>query len=193
MKKHPVSSMIEADTSRMKFIVDCMLGKLAKWMKILGFDVLYFSKIEDIELVSRARKEARILLSRDHALLARARDLKKLFIESEAWEDQVHQVADFFCLWDEMKPYSRCLECNVGLKPLAKSQAANLVAPFVLEKADSFAICPACGRVFWPGTHFEEMESKVSEILDRRGTDSSGWRKKRKGTPRPRPKANNQT
>ena len=80
----------------MKFIADCMLGKLAKWLKILGFDVLYFSKIKDEELLSHARKENRVLLSRDHALLDRARGLKKLFIEAETWEEQVRQVLDFF-------------------------------------------------------------------------------------------------
>lgn len=167
----------------MKFIVDCMLGKLAKWLKI-GFDVLYFPKIGDQELLSQARKEGRSLLTRDHALLDRAKGIKKLFIESEAWEDQVSQVADFFCLWGEVAPYSRCLECNVKLKPLPKSQAANLVAPFVLEKRDSFAICPACGRVFWPGTHFEEMETRLSEILDKKGTHPGARLKMQGSAPR---------
>jgi len=152
----------------MEFIADCMLGKLAKWLKILGFDVLYFSKIEDKELLAHVRKEGRVLLSRDHALLDRARGLKKLFIESEAWEDQVRQVLDHFKLWGEVEPYSRCLGCNAKLKPLPKAQAANLVAPFVLQKTDSFAICPSCGQVFWPGTHFDDMEDKLAEILDKK-------------------------
>jgi hypothetical protein len=152
----------------MEFIADCMLGKLAKWLKILGFDVLYFPKIEDKELLAHARKEGRVLLSRDHALLDRARGLKKLFIESEAWEDQVRQVLDHFDLWGEVAPYSRCLGCNAKLKPLPKSQAANLVAPFVLKKADSFAICPSCGQVFWPGTHFDDMEDKLAAILEKK-------------------------
>ncbi len=149
----------------MEFIVDCMLGKLAKWLKILGFDVLYFPKIEDKDLLSHARKEGRTLLSRDHALLDRARDLKKLFIDSEEWEEQVQQVLKFFGLWDSVAPYSRCLDCNAKLKPLPKSRAANLVAPFVLKKADSFALCPSCGRVFWPGTHFGDMEDKLASLL----------------------------
>jgi uncharacterized protein with PIN domain len=152
----------------MEFVADCMLGKLAKWLKILGFDVLYFPKIEDKELLARARKEGRILLSRDHALLDRARELKKLFIESEAWEDQVRQVLNHFKLWGEVEPYTRCLGCNAKLRPLPKAQAANLVAPFVFQKADSFAICPSCGQVFWPGTHFDDMEDKLAEILERK-------------------------
>jgi len=152
----------------MEFIADCMLGRLAKWLKILGFDVVYFPKIEDKALLSHARKQGRVLLSRDLALLDRAKGLKKLFIESEAWEDQVRQVLDHFNLWGEVAPYSRCLSCNVKLKPLPKAQAVNLVAPFVFQKADSFAICPSCGQVFWPGTHFDDMEDKLGEILDKR-------------------------
>jgi len=149
----------------MTFVVDCMLGKLAKWLKILGFDVLFFPKAEDDDLLSIARREERTLLSRDRALLARAKGLTKLLIESEVWEDQLRQVLDRFKLRDLARPYSRCVECNAALKPLTKSQAAPLVTPFVLEHAESFAVCPACGRVYWPGTHFNDMEAKLAEIL----------------------------
>jgi len=149
----------------MTFVVDCMLGKLAKWLKILGFDALFFPKAEDDVLLDLARREGRTLVSRDHALLARARGLPALLIESEIWEDQVRQVLGRFNLYEAARPYSRCIECNAELKPLPKSKAANLVTPFVYERADSFAICPSCGRVFWPGTHFDEMEAKLAGLL----------------------------
>ena len=142
-----------------------MLGKLAKWLKILGFDVLFFPKAEDDELLTIARRDGRTLLTRDRALLGRAKGLTKLLIESETWEDQVRQVIYKFELRADARPYSRCVECNTALKPLAKSEAANLVTPFVLEHAASFAVCPTCARVYWPGTHFEDMEAKLSEIL----------------------------
>ncbi|MGA2586263.1 MAG: Mut7-C RNAse domain-containing protein [Candidatus Aminicenantales bacterium] len=149
----------------MTFLVDCMLGKLAKWLKILGFDVLYFPKADDDDLLALARREGRTLLSRDHALLARAKGLTALLIESETWENQVRQVLGRFDLYPEARPYSRCVECNAGLKPLSKSQAANLVTPFVHEREETFAICPSCGRVFWPGTHFNGMEEKIDGLL----------------------------
>jgi len=151
----------------MDFVVDCMLGKLAKWLKILGFDVLYYSRAEDDDLLAAARKDGRTLLSRDRALLGRARRLAKLLVESERWPDQVRQVLDHFGLYDDVRPYSRCLTCNTVLKPLPKSQAANLVPASVLERADSFALCPSCGRVYWPGTHFDDMAAKVGEIVKR--------------------------
>ena len=149
----------------MRFIVDCMLGKLARWLKILGFDVVYFPKIEDSELLTLAQKERRILLTRDNMLLKKAKAAKSLFIESEVWKKQVEQVFEEFNLWEKAKPYSRCIECNIELKSLSKRKAENLVTPFVFEHASSFALCPRCGRVFWQGTHFQDMEFRIEEIL----------------------------
>jgi len=163
----------------MIFIVDCMLGKLAKWLKILGFDSLYFSKIEDSDLLALARKEGRVLLSRDNELIDKSRDIQTLFIKSENWNIQVEQVLDDFNLWKDISPYSRCIECNVRLKDLPKSRARNLVAPFVLEQADSFSICTGCGRIFWKGTHHQDMEFKIEEILrKKKKREAAGLQKK---------------
>jgi len=153
-----------------KFVADCMLGRLAKWLKILGFDVVYFSKAEDSDLVALAGREGRVLLTRDTGLIERtAKRPNRLFVRSDGWEDQVVQVLDELGLWDEVRPNSRCLECNLALKPLEKERARNLVTPFVLEHAASFAMCPECGRVFWQGTHYGDMERKIAKLLARRG------------------------
>ena len=149
----------------MRFIVDCMLGKLAKWLKILGFDALFFSKIEDEELLAIARKEKRILLTRDTGLIQKAKHIETLFLESENWRQQVGQVLEHFDLWGKIDSHTRCIACNVELKSLPKKNAKNLVTPFVYKHADSFALCPGCGRVFWRGTHFKDMEHEIEEIL----------------------------
>lgn len=154
----------------MKFIVDCMLGKLAKWLKILGFDTLYFSKIEDENFLKLAAQEARIILTRDTGLIQKSGQMKHLFICSENWQEQLQQVLTAFDLWNKVKPNSRCLECNVELKSLSRQSAKNLVAPFIYENARSFAICPQCGRVYWQGSHYQEMEAKIQEILSKRKT-----------------------
>jgi len=150
----------------MRFIVDCMLGKLAKWLKILGFDALFFSKIEDDELLTIARKEGRILLTKDTGLIQQAKDVETLFLESEERQDQVQQVLEHFNLREKVNPHTRCIDCNMVLKNLPKKNAKNLVSAFVFDKADSFALCPNCGRVFWRGTHFKDMEAKIQEILN---------------------------
>jgi uncharacterized protein with PIN domain len=154
----------------MTFVADCMLGKLAKWLRILGFDVLYFSKAEDPDLVAIARREGRVLLTRDTGLIERtARRPNRLFIRSIAWEDQVVQVLDELGLWDEVAPNTRCIACNLPLKLLSREQVRNLVTPYVGERAASFAVCPGCERVFWQGTHYGDMERKIEKLLERRG------------------------
>jgi uncharacterized protein with PIN domain len=151
----------------MKFVVDGMLGKLAKWLKILGFDVLFFSNADDDTLLNLARREGRTLLSRDLGLIARAKGVKSLAIESENWEEQVRQVLDHFNLRSQVRPYTRCLECNTLLKILPKRMAVNLVTPFVYEQGSSFAICASCGRVYWQGTHFEAMRAEIERLLEK--------------------------
>jgi len=149
----------------MKFIADCMLGKLAKWMKILGFDTLFFSRMEDEALISIARKEERILLTRDTGIINKALDFQALFIESENWREQVRQVLHDLGIRNEVKPYSRCIQCNNLLKEVSKPGIKNLVTPFVYEHAQVFSLCPNCGRVFWHGTHFRDMEVKLEQLL----------------------------
>jgi uncharacterized protein with PIN domain len=159
----------------MTFVADCMLGRLAKWLRILGFDVLYFSRAEDKELVDIARREGRVLLTRDTGLIEKtAKRPNRLFVRSDDWEDQVAQVLDEFGLWDEVRPNTRCIECNLPLKALARERARNLVTPYVLEHASSFSVCPGCDRVFWQGTHTGDMERKIERLLDRHKKNIAG-------------------
>lgn len=153
----------------MKFAVDCMLGKLAKWLKILGFDAAYFSRIDDDDLLRLARKEKRTLLTRDTGLMRRAGEGRALFIESDEWETQVKEVLAAFNLRGQVSLHSRCIVCNLKLKPVSKNRAKNLVTPHIWEHAAGFALCPVCGRVFWKGTHSRHMEEKLSMILTRSG------------------------
>jgi hypothetical protein len=153
----------------MTFVADCMLGRLAKWLKILGFDVLYFSKAEDKDLADLSRREDRVLLTRDTGLIEKtAKRSNRLFVRSDDWEDQVVQVLDDLGLWDDVRPNTRCIECNLPLKALARERARNLVTPYVSEHASTFAICPGCNRVFWQGTHYGDMERKIERLLERR-------------------------
>jgi len=158
----------------MTFVADCMLGRLAKWLKILGFDVLYFSKAEDKDLIDISRREGRVLLTRDTGLIEKTKKQKsRFFVASDDWRDQIVQILDAFNLWQDIRPNSRCIACNLALKALPKGRARNLVTPYILEHAESFALCPGCGRVFWQGTHFGDMEKKIGEILSRRPKEGS--------------------
>jgi uncharacterized protein with PIN domain len=153
----------------MKFAVDCMLGKLAKWLRILGFDAVFFPRISDDDLLALAAEEGRTLLTRDTGLIQRAGHLPRLFITSEDWKSQVDQVLGHFNLTEHVKPFSRCLRCNRALIDLPKARARNLVTPHVFEQAENFALCPDCGRVYWKGTHLRDMDARLREILGEEG------------------------
>ena len=149
----------------MDFAVDCMLGKLARWLRLLGFDTLYFRYIQDAALLQLSQKEGRILLTRDRDLTKRAGQERSLFILSEKWRDQLEQVLAAFDLKERVRVFSRCLECNHPLKSLSKTEARNLAPPHVLETVQRFSLCPACSRVYWRGSHQQRMQSMIEQIL----------------------------
>ena len=151
----------------MTFVADCMLGRLARWLRVLGFDVLYFPRIEDASLLAIARREGRVLLTRDTGLVERAGAFPALLVASEKWEDQIVQVLTTFRLKDVVAPHTRCLDCNAPLKPVPKERARNLAAPFVVEHGDAFALCPACGRLYWKGSHAADMEARICRIMNK--------------------------
>jgi uncharacterized protein with PIN domain len=146
------------------FIVDGMLGRLAKWLRILGFDAR-FTPMDDTLILAEARRDGRVLLTRDRELVRRARSHPALLLESLHWPDQVRQVLDHFDLRGQTRPFSRCLECNVPLEAMPREAAVRLVPRHVLERSPAFALCPLCGRVFWSGTHQVAMERTLRELL----------------------------
>ncbi len=151
----------------MRFLADCMLGRLARWLRILGFDTAFHRKTNDIGPFAAARFDGRFLLTRNTALAGPdGRGTNCLVIGSEDWRLQVVQVLDDLGLWDDIRPNSRCVVCNAELKRLERERAVNLVTPYVLEHGSAFSLCPDCGRVYWKGTHCSDMEYRLSSIID---------------------------
>ncbi|MFQ6102300.1 MAG: Mut7-C RNAse domain-containing protein [Anaerolineae bacterium] len=155
-------------SASLRLLADGMLGRLAKWLRLLGYDTAYENDADDAELARRARAESRILLTRDHELAAR-RGLRTLLIQSEVLEEQVREVQD--ALGPPPHPaLSRCSVCNVVLEAISPDEIADRVPPFVLQTQTKFRRCPGCGRVYWPGTHLqamrEQMERFTTEGLD---------------------------
>ncbi len=145
------------------FLADGMLGRLARWLRLLGYDTAYENDADDLELARRARAEGRILLTRDRSLAAR-RGLRTLLIESEQVREQVRQVVE--TLGPPPSPaLSRCSLCNVPLSPATPQQVADRVPPYVLQTQKRFGICPTCGRIYWAGTHLQHMKRYLGESL----------------------------
>jgi len=146
----------------MRFLADCMLGTLAKWLRILGYDTAYYAKLDDNELVRLARAERRVLLSRDTRLLRR-KGLRGLLIKSQNVEEQLAQVLDAFDLPAD-NPFSRCPVCNTLLEKVPRHEAWGQVPPFVFQTQDRFSLCPECSRFYWRGTHWQHMLEQVEKL-----------------------------
>jgi len=150
----------------MKFLCDDNLGKLAKWLRILGYDTLFFDPIGDGELVSRALKENRVVLSRDTHLSRFKLKLgeRLLLIKSDKPLEQLKQVMEHFKLKPEKNLlFSRCLICNQVLERVEKEMIKDRLYPYVYQTQNNFVHCPQCDRIFWPATHVEKMMKTLSE------------------------------
>jgi len=149
-----------------KFFADSMLGTLARWMRTLGYDVLYDSAIEDGALLLKAAEEGRLVLTRDTLLMKRrAARGRAVFIESEELGVQLRQVAALFPIEKE-KLLTRCLRCNAVLERIEKQAVKDRVPPYVFETQDGFSTCPTCKRVYWGATHRERMLEDLMKLLE---------------------------
>ena len=153
-----------------RLLADAMLGRLARWLRLMGYDTAYDNVSEDRELARRSRAEGRVLLTRDHELAGRS-GLRSLLIESEVLEEQIEQVQA--ALGPPPLPtLSRCSVCNEPLIEATAEQAARLVPPFVSRTQSQFRRCPRCERVYWPGSHVEGMADAVQAF--RNGAEAEG-------------------
>jgi uncharacterized protein with PIN domain len=143
-----------------KFIADVMVGKLARWLRVLGIDVVYSNAFEDDDIVRIAGKEHRIILTRDTRLAARHMDTRCLLIESDDYRMQLRQVIEAFDL-KNFSIFSRCLDCNTVLQDVDKESVFDKVPPYVYLTQTKFAQCSSCGRVYWHGTHADEMQKRI--------------------------------
>lgn len=158
-----------------KFVVDQMLGRLAKWLRVLGFDTLYSTSLDDPDLARLALAEDRILLTRD-TQLARRRRLRCLLVRSDDPREQLRQVVEELCLPLPAEPLTRCLRCNELLADVDKTFVEARLPPYVRLTQEHFRRCAACGRVYWRGTHWERMHRALVELAGPReaGSDTEG-------------------
>lgn len=142
-----------------------MLGSLAKWMRILGFDTAYNNRINDQELVERCLNEDRIALTRDRRLVRRrALRYRHLLIEGDDLGGQIGQVLRKFPEPPREDLFSRCLRCNVLLVPLERERARDQVPLYVFRTQESFKRCPQCGRILWKGTHRNQILEQLRKM-----------------------------
>ncbi|HJQ85257.1 MAG TPA: Mut7-C RNAse domain-containing protein [Candidatus Binatia bacterium] len=147
----------------MRFAVDRMLGRLARWLRILGHDVAYGPHLAGATLVACARREERFLLTRDTRLVRR-RDLPRhLLVASDRFRDQLCEVAAVVPLGGA-GVLRRCLDCNRPLQDVPRERVRERVPPFVWETAERFLACARCRRVYWPATHRAHVLAELAAL-----------------------------
>lgn len=147
----------------MKFIADVMLGRLAKRLRLLGFDVLYDRTLEDNDIIRLSLEQDRVILTRDLELAARPLATNHLVIQSDQVSDQVEQTLAAFRLESHIAPLGRCSVCNETLSSISKEDAKDRVPLHVYETILLFLHCPLCGRMYWKGTHVRKMTLPVGK------------------------------
>lgn len=151
-------------TSERKFAADRMLGRLVKWLRIIGEDVIYGQHLSGYGLIRAARAEERLILTRDRGLRHK-QPPAFLFIESDHYRDQLRQVVRECGLKVvEANLFSRCLQCNTVLRPRPRETLATVVPPYVLSSQEKFFSCPSCRRVYWPATHHARMLDELRNL-----------------------------
>jgi uncharacterized protein with PIN domain len=160
-----VQSSAADPASSPRFFADAMLGRLARWLRILGYDTSYEAHVEDAALVRRAVQEKRVILTRDRALPEEFRVPALVLVEAERPAEQLRELVTRLGLDTEGRLFTRCSRCNAELEPVPRSQIAERVPARVLRDHERFKHCPGCGRVYWEGSHVDRIRSAIRRAL----------------------------
>lgn len=146
------------------FLLDNHLGRLAAYLRLLGFDCLYETNYDDAELAGILQQEERILLSRDRRLLMRKVVNHGYCLRSLNSMEQLAEVIERFNLRKRITPFHRCVHCNHPLEPVSKEAILDRLEPLTKQYFDEFHICPACKQIYWKGSHYDRMQGLIEQI-----------------------------
>ena len=153
----------------MKFVLDGMLGKLARWLRMLGHDVKYSNSSDDAQLLAMAKKEQRILLTRDFELYqhATAKGVDAFYMEGQTEAERLAELAGRFDVELEIDmATSRCPKCNTRVKPVSKEEVEGKVEKSTFEHYSEFWKCPKCGQIYWQGAHWTKIRKTLKEAAE---------------------------
>jgi uncharacterized protein len=155
-------------TDRPRFITDQNVGKLTKFLRLLGFDTIFFIGESDTQMVQRALEDNRVILTRDTHIpkrrLVTSGKVKVVLIKSDNIDDQIQQVINELNLAGIIKSFILCLECNRPLSVRTKEEITGKVPPYVFQNQRDFMECSECRRIYWKGTHWQAMIKKMEKI-----------------------------
>jgi uncharacterized protein with PIN domain/sulfur carrier protein ThiS len=165
----PVVRLREAPLRRTAFVADVHLRRLARFLRLLGFDALHSNDFDDAELVEISAGEGRILLTRDRQLLKHGWVTHGYWVRSTDPVEQAREVVRRFDLADRVGPFSRCPACNGTLGRVEKEAVAAEIPPKTARWLDEYVQCDVCGKLYWRGTHFKRLEGLIERILEAPG------------------------
>jgi hypothetical protein len=149
----------------LRFACDAMLGRLARWLRLAGFDTWFDPRVADDEVAAISRGEGRWLLTRDR-MLASVAGPRAVLVRTTKVADQLTELRGRLPVAaDPARWLSRCPRCNGTLLPAARDAVVGLVPPFVATHAETFRLCSACARVYWPGTHVPRIEERLTSFF----------------------------
>jgi uncharacterized protein len=147
-----------------RFVLDNHLGKLAAYLRLVGFDIAYRNNLQDPELAQIASLEQRILLTRDRRLLMRAAVRQGYCVRSEWPRRQVVEILERYGLFAEITFLGRCVHCNTLLEPVTKQQILERLQPLTRQYFDEFQRCPGCDQVYWQGSHVTHIQEFIEDL-----------------------------
>ena len=148
-----------------RFVIDNHLGRLAAYLRMLGFDALYRNDFQDDELAQVASQDSRTLLTRDRHLLMRSAVKFGYCIRHLEPRQQLFEVVRHFDLVEKIRPFQRCLRCNSPLQKVSKEEVWERLEPLTRQYYDEFHLCPACQQVYWKGSHYQRMQSLLDQVI----------------------------
>jgi uncharacterized protein len=147
-----------------QFVCDRMLGKLACWLRILGYDTLYNPDEPVSAILPQLTESNRILLTRSPRLLRKISYPWKRWIQSEIWEEQIRQVIAEFNLDTQRYLFTRCSACNSPVEKVDSANVKDRIPSYIAETVDALFQCPSCRRIYWKGTHCENIMAKLNAV-----------------------------
>jgi len=148
-----------------RFVVDGHLGRLAAYLRMLGFDTWYERFADDAQLAAISSSEQRVLLTRDVGLLKRREIEEGYCVRSDKPHEQLREISYRFALYPQFAPFQRCMNCNGPLVPVSKAEVDAVLPPHTRETKNEFSRCPACGKVYWRGSHYARMLGWIEDLV----------------------------
>lgn len=161
----PIVKLRDKPLRKTAFVVDVNLGRLARNLRLLGFDTLFSNAYDDDEIVAISEEQGRIVLTRDRRLLHAKAVTHGYWVRSVWPSRQVEEVVRRFDLGGLVRPFSRCADCNGLIEPVGKEQVADQLEPKTKQYYDTFYRCSACGKIYWEGSHVEKLRERFRGVF----------------------------